>query len=139
MKKIFIVLTCLSAMVFADLSMQKETRERPEISLPIEKPIRPIGPVRPIQPIVNTGVVYQDNYYNENYVSNCQQYIDILAQKDDEILALRSEVEKLKNKAQQKLSKTLKTSYEAELEAFDNRKSSINTNNSVTISTEPIK
>ncbi len=135
MQKMFIVLTCLSAMVFAEVTMQKAEKEKPEISLPIEKPIRPI---RPVVPIVNTGIVYQDNYYNEHYTSSCQQYIDILAQKNEEILALKSELQKLQNKEQQKLSKTLKKSYEAELEAFENRKSSIKTKSSVTISKEPI-
>jgi hypothetical protein len=62
-----------------------------------------------------------------------------LAKKDEEILALRSELSKLQNKEQQKLSKSLKKSYNEELEAFENRKNTIKTKNSVTISTEPIK
>ena len=122
--------------ISADVVMKKPEKEKPEISLPIEKPIRPIHPIRPI---VNTGIVYQDNYYNENYTSSCKEYIDILAQKDEEILALRSELEKLQSKEQQKLSKTLKKSYKEELEAFENRKSSIKIKSSVTISDEPIE
>ena len=136
MKNILIIFILLSVSISADVVMKKAEKEKPEISLPIEKPIRPIHPIRPI---VNTGIVYQDNYYNDNYTSNCQQYIDILAKKDEEILALRSELSKLQNKEQQKLSKSLKKSYEEELEAFKNRKNSIKTKNSVTISTEPIK
>ena len=136
MKNILIIFILLSVLISADVVMKKAEKEKPEISLPIEKPIRPIHPIRPI---VNTGIVYQDNYYNDNYTSNCQQYIDILAKKDEEILALRSELSKLQNKEQQKLSKSLKKSYNEELEAFENRKNSINTKNSVTISTEPIK
>jgi len=136
MKNILIIFILLSVSISADVVMKKAEKEKPEISLPIEKPIRPIHPIRPI---VNTGIVYQDNYYNDNYTSNCQQYIDILAKKDEEILALRSELSKLQNKEQQKLSKSLKKSYNEELEAFENRKNSIKTKNSVTISTEPIK
>ena len=136
MKNILIIFILLSVSISADVVMKKAEKEKPEISLPIEKPIRPIHPIRPI---VNTGIVYQDNYYNDNYTSNCQQYIDILAKKDEEILALRSELSKLQNKEQQKLSKSLKKSYNKELEAFENRKNTIKTKNSVTISTEPIK
>ena len=136
MKNILIIFILLSVSISADVVMKKAEKEKPEISLPIEKPIRPIHPIRPI---VNTGIVYQDNYYNDNYTSTCQQYIDILAKKDEEILALRSELSKLQNKEQQKLSKSLKKSYNEELEAFENRKNSIKTKNSVTISTEPIK
>jgi len=135
MKNILMIFVLLSMVLFSDVTMKKAEKEKPEISLPIEKPIRPIHPIRPI---INTGIVYQDNYYNDNYISSCQQYIDILVQKDEEILALKIELEKLQNKEQQKLSKSLKKSYEEELDAFDNRKSSIKTKNSVTISNEPI-
>jgi len=136
MKNIYMIFLLLFVSISADVVMKKPEKEKPEISLPIEKPIRPIHPIRPI---VNTGIVYQDNYYNENYTSSCKEYIDILAQKDEEILALRSELEKLQSKEQQKLSKTLKKSYKEELEAFENRKSSIKTKSSVTISDEPIE
>ena len=132
MKNILIIFLLLFVSISADVVMKKAEKEKPEISLPIEKPIRPI------RPIVNTGIVYQDNYYNEHYTSNCQQYIDTLAQKDEEILVLRSELKKLKNKEQMQRSEVLKKSYEAELKAFDNRKSSIKTKSSVTISKEPI-
>jgi len=135
MKNICIIFVLLSGWVWADVSLQKAKKEKPEISLPIEKPIRPIHPIRPI---VNTGIVYQDNYYNENYTSNCQQYVDILAQKDAEISALKSKLEALENKEQLQRSEALKKSYDAELKAFENRKSSIKTKSSVTISKEPI-
>lgn len=140
MKKVLIIVVLCTNYICADVAMQKTVQMKPKIippvTLPIEKPLRPIHPVRPI---VNTGVVYQDNYYNTNYSSNCQQYIDTLAQKDEEIFALKSELDKLKNKEQEKLSQSLKKSYEAELEAFDNRRSSGATKSSAIISSEPIK
>jgi len=138
MKNILIIFIFLSVSISADVVMKAPVKT-PEVSLPIEKPIRPIRPDNSVRPIVNTGIVYQDNYYNDNYVSNCQQYIDTLTRKDEEILALKLELEKLKNKEQKKLSKSLQQSYEAELEAFENRKSSIKTKSSVTITNEPNK
>ena len=136
MKNILITFILLSMSLSAEVMMKRVEKVKPEILLPIHRPVRPI---RPIRPIVNTGIVYQDNYYNENYTANCKEYIDILAQKDEEILALKIKLEKLQSKEQQKLSKTLKKSYEEELEAFENRKSSIKTKSSVTISDEPIE
>jgi hypothetical protein len=136
MKHLFIALLFLITSMIADVVMKKVEKEKEETILPIEKPLRPIHPIRPI---VNTGIVYQDNYYNTNYTSNCQQYIDALIQKDEEILVLRRELEKLQNKEQRQLSKSLQKSYETELEAFENRKSSIKIKSSVTISDEPIE
>jgi hypothetical protein len=136
MKHLFIALLFLITSMIADVVMKKVEKEKEETILPIEKPLHPIHPIRPI---VNTGIVYQDNYYNTNYTSNCQQYIDALIQKDEEILVLRRELEKLQNKEQRQLSKSLQKSYETELEAFENRKSSIKIKSSVTISDEPIE
>ena len=140
MRKVLIIAIVYTSYICADVAMQKTVQIKPKIIppriLPIERLLRPIHPVRPI---VNTGVVYQDNYYNTNYTSSCQQYIDTLAQKDEEILALQNELEKLKNKEQEKLSQSLKKSYEAELEAFDSRRSSGVTKSSAIISSEPIK
>jgi len=129
MKKTIISLLVLPVMIVATEGITSET-------ISTKNKIKPVHPIA--GPIVNTGLVRQRNYYNTNYEINCDKYIEILAQKDQEILALKNELEKLQNKEQQKLSKTLKESYDAELEAFDNRKSSIKTENSVTISKKPI-
>ena len=87
MKNICMIFLLLSLSLFADITMKKSKKEKPEIVLPIH----------PIRPIVNTGIVYQDNSYNEHYTSNCQHYIDILAEKDKEILTLRSKLANLQN------------------------------------------
>ncbi len=138
MKTFILTLLVLSTTLVADLSMSLPINTS-EATLPVEKPIRPIRPIYPVLPIVNTGVVHQDNHYTTNYTSNCQQYIDTLIQKDEEILALKNELQKLQNQEQKKFSKTLKKSYDEELKAFENRKSSIKTKSSVTISSEPVQ
>ena len=136
MKKIVLIFIFLSMSLSADVVMQKAKKEKPEISLPIEKPIRPIHPARPV---INTGVVYQDNYYNDNYQTNCNQYMDIIAQKDETILALQKELNALKSQEQQKLQATLKAEYDAEMKKFEKSQSRVKTHNSITISTEPIE
>jgi len=128
MKYVFVIMVMI-VNVFADLEM-KQNVKKPDISLPIEQPIRPIHPVRPI---INTGPVYQDNYYNTNVIEQCDRYIVLLEEKDKEIAALKEELYVLRSKAQENLSKTLKHEYEAELKKFDERKSSVKTNHSVTI------
>ena len=135
MKYILLFLMVVHVTLFAKVEMKAAKKEKPDISLPIEKPIRPIHPVRPI---INTGIVYQDNYYNTNYTENCQRYVDMLIEKDEEIRKLHEELEKLQSKEQAKMSQSLKASYEAELKKFDERKSTVKTKNSVTIKNAPI-
>jgi len=136
MKYLLLLLMVLHVTLFAKVEMKAAEKEKPDISLPIEKPIRPI---RPVRPIINTGVVYQDNYYNTNYTENCQRYVEMLIEKDEEIRQLHEELEKLQSKEQAKMSQSLKASYEAELKKFDERKSTVKTKNSVTIKNAPSK
>jgi len=135
MKYLLLLLMVMHVALFAKVEMKAAKKEKPDISLPIEKPIRPI---RPVRPIINTGIVYQDNYYNTNYTENCQRYVDELVKKDEEIRLLREEIEQLQSKEQAKMSQSLKVSYEAELKKFDERKSTVKTKNSVTIKNAPI-
>ena len=121
---------------FAKVEMKAAKKEKPAISLPIEKPIRPI---RPVHPIINTGIVYQDNYYNTNYTENCQRYVEMLTMKDEEIRLLREELAQLQSQEQAKMSQSLKASYEAELKKFDERKSTVKTKNRVMIKEAPNK
>ena len=107
----------------------------PRPSLPIEKPEHPIHkPVRPIVPVVvNPGIVYQDNYYNNNVVNSCQPYIDQLAQKDKKISELTAELARLQAIEDARLQKTLKEKHQKEMDAFENRKSSVKTSNKIEI------
>ena len=117
--------------LFSEVTMHKGI-PRPVI-LPIEEPEHPI--VRPphIRPIVNTGIVYQDNYYNTNNVNSCQQYIDQIATLNQKINTLHREVDRLQAKENARLQKILQEKSKKELEAFDNRKSTVKTTNSIEI------
>jgi hypothetical protein len=110
-------------------------------SRPITKPTHPIvKPVRPIvRPIINTGLVYQDNYYTTNTTSNCENYIEMINQKDAEIAALKKELESLKNKEQATIQKNLKKEYDKEMQKFENRKSHSTTKSSAAISNKSIE
>ena len=136
MKYLLLVLMVAHVTLFADVEMKAEKKEEPDISLPIEKPIRLI---RPVHPIINTGIVYQDNHYNTNYTDNCQRYVEMLTEKDEEIRQLHEEIEKLQSKEQVKMSQSLKSSCDAELKKFDERKSTVKIKNSVTIKNTPSK
>ncbi len=140
MKNIILAVIFLSVSVLAEVYMHKAEPKHPIIEHPIERPEHPIRrPIRAaaIPVVVNPGLVYQDNYYNTNYASNCEQCMMQLSQKDAEIAKLRSELAALQSKKQAKLQKELKSSYEAELKKFENRKSSIKSHNSVIITDKP--
>ena len=137
MKILIATFLFLSTVVLADVTMKKSESDRPDVTLPIEPPLRPIRPVvRPV--FVQPAVVYQDNYYNTNYASNCEQYITLLNQKDDEIAALRAELSALQNKEQSKLQKKLQKEYNEGLKEFENRHSDSTPKSRAIISNEPI-
>lgn len=120
----------LSTFVMADVIARKAI---PRPTLPIEKPDRPVSVHPPVRPIVNTGVVYQDNYYNTNVVNNCQRYMDDIDELNAYIDQIEKELAALKAKENARLQKTLKEKHQKELEKFDNRKSSIKSKNSIKV------
>ena len=125
--KIMLSIMILFISSFADVIMKKPVRERPDISLPIEKPVRPIRPIdRPV-------IVHQDNYYNSSYIENCDKYIEIISQQDAEISELQQELESLRKKEHLRLQEKLKATHEAELKKSEERKSSIKTTNIIEI------
>ncbi|PHS32480.1 MAG: hypothetical protein COA92_06295 [Sulfurovum sp.] len=133
MKTIMMGILLVSTLSFADVIMKKPEKEKPEVSLPIEKPIHPI------RPIIRPAILYQDNYYNTNYASSCDSYIQIIVKKDEEMASLAKELELLRSKDQARLQKKLKATHEAELKKFEERKSSVKSENTITISREPVK
>ncbi|MDQ7046973.1 MAG: hypothetical protein Q9M39_04910 [Sulfurovum sp.] len=136
MKKLPFVLLTLTVMGFSVEGVtSSNTVFRPIIkpTLPLTKTVLPRA-----KPIVNTGLVHQDNYYNTNITSNCDKYIDKLRQKNEEIEALKKEIESLKNKEQAKLQKKLKKEYNAGLKEFENRQSDHSTKSRAIISDKPI-
>ena len=134
MKTIAILLICFTVSMMADGTITRvevTTADKPVTTLPIH-------PVRPVHPIVRPTVVYQDNYYNTEY-NNCTQYMETITQKDEEILALKAELEALQRKEQQRLQETLKADHDAQIKAYETRKSSVKSKNSIQISTDPVK
>ena len=135
MKFLLLAFTLTFSQTFAEVSM-RPTEEA--TILPIE-PTHPIErPPKPKRPKEKYLLMHQDNYYHTNIISNCDQYIKIIEEKDKEIEALKKEVESLRNKEQLKLQKSLKKSYEKEMQKFENRQSSIHTKSKAVISDTPI-
>jgi len=132
-QNIFLLLIVLLLGTFshADVIMHKKK------SKPV--PVHPIIPERPIhkpggiRPIVNTGIVYQDNYYNTNVVSNCQSYEKHIDELNAYIDTLEAEISALKEKEHARLREKLKKENDAELKKFENRKSSVKTKNHIEI------
>ena len=95
----------------------------PELPI-VRPPIDPDRPIRPkpiIRPALLYGVHYH-NYYDTVTDSNCDDYIEMLKEKDEKIGALLEENARLKEEAQTGLQKRLKEEYDKELKKFDNRR-----------------
>ncbi len=118
-KKIVLALMLLAGMhlnLNADVTM--ELSEIPEH--PIVRP--PIDPERP-KPIIRPALMYGVHYHT--YVtetdSNCDDYIEMIKDKDEKIAALLEENARLKEEAQTGLQKRLKEEYDKELKKFEER------------------
>ena len=95
MKYLLLAFTLTFSQTFAEVSMMPN--EEATI-LPIE-PTHPIvRPPKPIRPKEKYLLMHQDNYYTTNIVSNCDQYIKLIEEKDREIAALKKEVDSLRKK-----------------------------------------
>ena len=127
---LLILITFYTSTLFADVIMKKPT---PRPSLPVEKPDRPI--VRPphVPVVVNPGIVYQENYYTTNVVNSCQKYMDEIDALNAYIDQIEKELAALKQKEYARLQKDLKKKHQKEIEAFDNRKSTVKSKNSIEI------
>jgi len=118
----------LGSFASADVIMKK--------AVPKPKPVHPIVPDRPVirpgvRPILNTGVVYQDNYYTT--VEGCESYKKQIDELNAYIDGLEAELAALKEKAYANMREDLKQKNEAELRKFENRKSTVKTKNSIEI------
>ena len=132
MKKILLACCCVMTTAFSEVIAVPSPPPviiPPEATLPIVRP-----PVRPIRPITRPILVREDYNYYTNVVSSCDEYIKIIAQKDQEIETLKKEIKSLKGQEFTKFQKNLKTEYEQELKKFDERKSGIKTKNSIDVS-----
>ena len=123
-KKIILTLVFLGGMnltLNADVTMHHSDLipEQPIVRPPID-PERPIRPKPIIRPALLYGRHYH-NYYDTVTDSNCDDYIEMLKEKDEKIAALLEENARLKEEAQTGLQKRLKEEYNKELKKFDNR------------------
>jgi len=80
-------------------------------------------PTRP-KPIIRPALMYGVHYhtYVNQTASNCDDYIEMLKEKDEKITALLEENARLKEEAQTGLQKHLKEEYEKELKKFEERR-----------------
>ncbi len=132
MKHILLAFSILVTLSVADI-VASAPKPPPRPSLPIEKPIE-----RPIEENFN----YRPNqYYNYNpyYNSNDIAQEKALAEKKEKIEALERELNATRRAEQKELQKKNKAAYDKAMKKFDNRKSSIPSNNKIIISDEPIK
>ena len=90
----------------------------------VRPPIYPERPIRP-KPIIRPALMYgrhYHNYYETVTDANCNEYIEMLKEKDEKIAALLEENARLKETAQTGLQKRLKEEYDKELKKFEERR-----------------
>ena len=87
--------------------------------------VQPIAPEKkPIRPIVRPNTLYgvhHHTYYETVVESDCDQYIEIIKEKDKKIEALLKENTRLKEAAQTNLQERLKKEYDKEMQKFEER------------------
>ncbi|NOR56794.1 MAG: hypothetical protein GQ531_11395 [Sulfurovum sp.] len=98
--------------------------------------ISPVNKAK-VQGKINAKSLSHDNYYT-NVTSNCEKYIDIISQKDQEIEALKKELHSIKSKEHAIMQKKLQKEHAQELKEFDNRKADKTTKSRAIISDKPI-
>jgi len=130
---LFLLMGGMSIVSYADVTMHKRPLLPP-------RPVHPIEPERPIErPIVRPYVdtAFVDNRVINNNYESCDKYKDMIDELNAYIDQLEAEIAELKEKEYARLRKELKEKNEKELKAFDKRKSSIKTKNSITITDKP--
>jgi len=126
----------LSIFALAEVMMH----QRPPIP---PHPVQPIAPVNPVEspviirPVVDTAFV--DNRVINNTYESCERYKELINELNAYIDQLEKEIAELKEKEYARLRKALKEKHEKEVKAFDERKSSVKTKNSIIISDQPSK
>ena len=131
----FLLMGGMSISSYAD-----ETAHKRPIIPP--RPVHPLEPERPIdRPIVRPYVdtAFVDNRIINNNYESCDKYKDLIDELNAYIDQLEQEIAELKEKEYGRLREDLKKKHDKEVEAFDKRKSSIKTKNSIRITDKPQK
>lgn len=106
--------------LYADVSMHSPViPEHPIVRPPID-PERPERPKPIIRPALFQGVHYHT--YVDVTDSNCDEFVEMLKEKDEKIAALLEENARLKEEAKAGLQKRLKEEYDQELKKFEDRR-----------------
>ena len=129
----------VSLVLFTTLSVADIVASAPK---PPARPSLPI--VKPIERPIEENFNYRPNqYYNYNpyYYDNSNDMAQekALAEKKEKIKDLERELNATRRAEQKELQKKNKAAYDKAMKKFDNRKSSIPSNNKIIISDEPIK
>jgi hypothetical protein len=124
MKKIFSVAILLAGINLnaydSGIELIPSLEQRPIVKPPIETDRPPIRP----KPIVRPTILYGKHYhtYVNTIESNCDEYIEIIKEKDAKIEALLKENTRLKEEAQTNLQERLKKEYDKEMKKFEERR-----------------
>ena len=132
---LFLLMGGMSISSYADVTMHK----RPIIP---PRPVHPIEPVRPVdRPIVRPYVdtAFVDNRVINTTYESCDKYKDLIDELNAYIDSLEQQIAAFKEREFARMRKKLKEKNDKELKAFDERKSSIKTKNSITITDKPEK
>ncbi len=128
MHKILLSLIFVSTSIFAEVSAKPS------------KPSRPTKPITKPKEIPSFDRLTKDSYvYNPLYNDVEIEQKEKLAEKKKKIEALEKELNATRRAEEKELQKKNKAQYDKAMEKFENRKSSIETKNTITISDEPIK
>ena len=120
---------CFSPL-WSDVTMKHKKKDAAILPVhPIHKPY----PKPPYYiPGINNGIIVENH-------TNCSQYVELLKEKDAYIESLLQELTVLRKEHQERLSERLKKEHEAELRKFEEKKRSVNTQNTIIISDKPQK
>ena len=128
MKNILLSVVVINTFVFAEIAAKAPKRTRP--SPPISKPM--IKDAIKDRASKNNGT-----YYNGIYDGNESTHNKEISEKNKKIEALEHELNATRRAEQKALQKKNKADYDKEMKEFDNRKSSIQTENIIIISDKP--
>jgi len=128
MKYLLFTITIGITFTFAEVTAKAPRPSLP--SNPITKPIE-----RPSYDRLGRDDYAYNPYYNDIEIAQEKK----LAEKKEKIVILEKELNATRRAEQKELQKKNQAEYNKEMKKFDNRKSSVQTENSIIVSDKPIK
>ena len=129
MKNILLSVMIMNTFGFAEIVAKPSKRTRP--SAPVSKPM--IKNAIKNRASQNNGTYYNGIYHDGNESTHNKE----ISEKNKKIEALENELNATRRAEHQALQKKNKADYDKEMKEFDNRKSSIQTENIIIISDKP--